>query len=280
MKCAKCGYMLFGLSECRCPECGTLFQTTDFAFPPQAVHFLCPHCAKPYFGTDVHGLPNPRTFRCVRCHQIIRAATMSVRPVRDGVEGEPLRFGIAWEHLGRRTFASAFLQTATQAALRPGEFFRMAYAADRKAALAFSAVVATLSMLLLMAILLLTNRAYPAALAWIPTRFLAPRFLIGAVIAVTGLWTVWCWVYAHAAGIVLLLLGVRDLDMDAVTAAPAYASAVFPALAMPLIGLPWYLIVVAAGLREMTPSSSGQAWTAALLPVLLLANVCILAAIL
>lgn len=280
MNCPKCGYLLFGLAECRCPECGSAFQSTDFAFPPQSVHFLCPHCQKPYFGTDVHGLPNPRSFNCVRCHNTLRAAQMPVRPIREGVMGEPLRFGIPWEHLGPRRIVPAFVQTVTQAALWPGNFFRMAYAADRGAALLFAAIMAGLTLLLAAICLLALRSVYPPALSGLPPRYFAFTSLAGAILVGSGIWAAWCWLYAQAIGIILTLLSVREYEMESVVAATAYASAVLPALAMPLVGLPWYLILIAAGLREMTPAGPAAAWTAAVLPILILMNAAILTAIL
>src|SRR5262249_57628543 len=92
MNCSKCGYLLFGVASGRCPECGVMFAATDFSFPRGAVHFLCPHCQQGYLGVDQHGLPFPRTFRCVKCEQPIRAAEMAVRPIREGVLAESLPF--------------------------------------------------------------------------------------------------------------------------------------------------------------------------------------------
>lgn len=80
MHCRNCSYPLWNLAARRCPECGDAFRPSEFRFEPHGVRFCCPRCNQPYFGTSEDGLPEPRSFECVRCHAAIDVDEMVLRP--------------------------------------------------------------------------------------------------------------------------------------------------------------------------------------------------------
>ncbi len=274
MNCTKCHYLLFGVSSGRCPECGVLFSATDFSFERGSVHFLCHHCQQSYLGTDSLGLPHPRTFTCVRCKNAVNAAQMAVRPLREGVVGEPLRFGAIWERrrdLGR---IRAFLHTMTAVCTRPADFFRAAFASDRAGAVIFGVIAGILALAFWVTIFLLACYllGYSPTIAGSPSRVTFQ--LILTFLAFVGAVLVWMYLYAYSICIALRLMGQPGVDAESVVQVVAYANAVLPAI--PPICIFWHIAVVIVGLKELLSIGRGRAIIAAMLLPLLTANMVIL----
>ncbi|MCK6455716.1 MAG: TFIIB-type zinc ribbon-containing protein [Phycisphaerae bacterium] len=273
MNCTRCGYLLFGLRENRCPECGAAFQTTDYAFPSGAVQFVCKGCGQAYLGADSFGLPFPRKFRCVQCHEVLDAADMMVRPIREGVTGEALRYGTPWDHLGRSRFAAAFVSSLTQLSTEGADFFRRAHLLDRGSAVTFGVWAAGVAGAFWLAVIAGVDALYrlswwrplPGMSWWWSIIVGGAAYLIGAAL--------WMHLYAAVMWVVLRASGERRADFDSLVQVVAFATAVWPAMILPLVGVPWYVMLVATGLRSALEVSRGRAMIAAVFPLLLAANV-------
>lgn len=271
MNCGKCGYLLFGLASGRCPECGSGFKATDYGFPRFAVQFLCPHCRQGYSGTDEYGLPRPRTFSCVKCNALVHAGDMIVKPLRDGVVGDPLRFGSSWDHRGQVGALKAFMITLAQVSTQPTAFFRNAHLTDSGAAVAFAVGAAMLSLPVWGAVMAAAAALLPVGRLALPA--LAMRGSMGFLFLVCYLGAVLVWVYGFGAGVfvVLRLLRRSECSLDTCICIVAFATAVFPSLFFPP-ALIWYLMVVVIGVRETQDISGFRAAIATLLPILVLGN--------
>lgn len=269
MNCAKCGYLLFGLSQCRCPECGTPFATTDYAFPRGSIQFLCPRCGQSYLGIDHFGLPSPRQFACVKCGAPISASEMPVRPLRDGVVGEALRYGTPWEHRDRVGAVRAFGQTMVQIASQPRDFFRMLYGHDRWSALSFGLLAA-----LLTAVFLLVLGRLVGAFLFGPAALRGLGLSLGLRLVFVVPVAAMLWIYGYALGIYLCLrlFGRANADFEGCIQAVAYANAVLPAMVLPPVGLAWYVWLVWVGIRESEELTGARTVVAVALPLLVLAN--------
>ncbi len=266
MNCSKCGYLLFGVSSGRCPECGVMFAATDFSFPRGSVHFLCPQCQQGYIGADEYGLPFPRAFRCVKCETPIRAADMAVRPIREGVLGESLRFGSPWDHRARLGAIRSFALTLTGVCTRPGEFFRSSFGTDRGGAIVFAVLAALMSQVVWMPFVAALNYLYPIFPA-LTARQAILQF-IAWLLVFAGAWAVWIHVYAYSICLTLWTMGAQEADMDSAVHVTGFATAVLP---VPPIGLIWYFLVVVRGIRELFQTTAMRAWIAgAMLPLVLI----------
>jgi len=275
VNCPDCNYSLFGLTAPRCPECGREFAATDFSFRPGAVHFLCPHCSQAYAGNDAFGLPSPREFRCVRCRKHVAAASMIVKPVRPDARGEPLRFGNVWEHRRSEGFVRAFFDALGQLAFQARGFFRESYF-DPASALMFGMLCGYFTAFVGVVALEVFQAVRPNKLPDPLMQFLQPSGWMILLVMVPAGVLVWMYVNAFLILLTLRMLG-RTADMDATLQVVAYAGAVLPAMILPIIGLPWYLAIIAAGIEQVTGASRLRAFVAALLPLLLCLNAAILA---
>lgn len=265
MHCPDCRYMLFGLTAPRCPECGRGFETTDFAFRPGFVHFLCPHCRQAYAGNDEFGLPSPRNFQCVRCRKHVAASTMIVKPVRAGACGELLCFGNVWEHRAKVGLIRAFVDSLRRLVTAPREFFRESHF-DLAAAHIFCCATAYLTALMLLVVWIAAFALDSGGDVPNPRLWLPPIEIFALLFAIPAF--ALAWVYAYGLAMLLALRGLgREADLGPVASVAAYAGAVLPALALPFIGGPWYVLVVASGLQEAAQISRGRAVLAALAPL-------------
>ena len=69
MRCRKCEYRLWSLTDSVCPERGTPFRPSDFEFVINSVQFCYPYCNQDYDGTSDKGHLVPSAFDCVACGQ-------------------------------------------------------------------------------------------------------------------------------------------------------------------------------------------------------------------
>ena len=268
MNCPHCQYVLFGLTEARCPECGREFEVTDFYFKPGDVAFLCPHCRQGYAGNDEFGLPRPRSFRCATCSKYVNVASMIVQPLRPDAQGDALRFGSLWEHRDKIGWWRGFFGTVAQIARRPQEFFRMAYAADRSDAFTFAGACGCALVLLALLTAGIVVSVHEGSLVGLRAALSPLRLLIllTLVIVVTVAWTYFFTILIH---LTFACMGIMRASAESTVQVVAHAAAVLPALVVPPVGLGWYLYVIAAGLREIHGISRAQAWTASVIAMLI-----------
>ena len=272
MNCPRCQYLLWELRDNRCPECALPFEATDYAFPPGAVNFVCPDCGESYLGNDERGLPEPRRFDCVSCGRLLAAASMPVRPIRDGVRGVPLRIGTPWEHRKHVGFIRGFVDGVSRLAIQPGEYFRQCQSGCLSGAAAFSVICAYGATVLLLLLLVLMGGLGPAGL--LSSASWRVELLLFLFILVPVGQLMWNYCYGLLIQMVLFCLGRRGSETERSVHAVAYGSAVLPAMVlMPPLGLLWYVSVVASGVENLHGTSRGQALLATLIPFLVAANV-------
>ncbi len=121
MRCKSCDYPLWNVAARNCPECGSVFAPSQFAFVPGSVRFLCPHCTTAYYGLSADGLLVPRNFDCTTCHRRIDMDEMLLMPA-EGIAAEQLTMRNPW--IGRVTVLRAFFSSVSAILLRPREFGR------------------------------------------------------------------------------------------------------------------------------------------------------------
>jgi len=274
MNCVRCDYLLWNLPENRCPECGLAFEVTDYAFERRSAAFICRHCGQSYLGTDEQGLPDPRRFECIKCHEVVSAADMLVRPLRDDLRAEPVRLGTAWEQRGHVGFVRGYVDGVARLAMQPREYFRLSSAGHNHGEMLFSVLCAYTAAALVLAVVWLLQSG--GLLAWLPDLrlLLTPRFIFLLLAAVPLMQIVWNYLYGVLVETVLLILGRASPDLERSVRAVAFGSAVLPAVFLfPPIGLPWYVNVVSSGVEHLHGTSRGQALAACLIPLLLAGNI-------
>ncbi|MAX26219.1 MAG: hypothetical protein CMJ19_17120 [Phycisphaeraceae bacterium] len=133
MKCKICGYQLWNIQgHHNCPECGNPFKVSDYDFKPNAVAFCCPHCDQDYYGTDEHGLLQPRAFNCVKCQQPIEMDQMVVRPLAGYEDSASATSEHPWERRGEnKGTLRAWVLTAKAAMVTPSELVQFQPSQDR-----------------------------------------------------------------------------------------------------------------------------------------------------
>lgn len=85
MKCRKCSYPLWNLTEPRCPECGEPFDVLSCWFDPGTVLFKCPYCDHRHEGRGARGLPFDAG-RCEGCGQMLVVEQMPIEPVNGAID--------------------------------------------------------------------------------------------------------------------------------------------------------------------------------------------------
>lgn len=274
MNCVKCNYLLWDLPDNRCPECGHLFETTDYAFKPRSVHFICRACHQPYLGTDFDGLPYPRRFTCVNCGEALDAAHLMVHPLSPDALAEPTREGTPWELRDRVGTARAFVDGLTRLATQPGEFFRMSVASSGHGATLFSVVCAYIAVFMVAGVFTFFRKA--GLINWLPDvgAWLAmPQGLV-LLAAIPLIQIGWNYLFGTLIQTVLWGLGQPGSELDQSVRAVAFGSAVLPAVfLLPPVGLLWYVFVVSCGIEHYQSTTRSRAVVATLIPMLLAANV-------
>lgn len=278
MNCVHCDYLLWNLPENRCPECGSDFEVTDYAFPAGKVEFLCRHCGQGYVGNDARGLPYPRKFDCVSCHHPLDAADMIVRPESETVVAEALHFGTPWQHRRRVGFLRGFVDAVARLAISPGEYFRLAAANRNDGSVAFSVLCAYVGLMVFAGMMLLLHGTGLAAWMPDPLNLMKSPALLIVLVAIPFVQIAWNYLYGMLIQAVLMGLGHQRGELDASVRAVALGSAVLPAiLLLPPVGIFWYLCVVCSGVENLHATSRAKALTATLIPMLMALNVALAA---
>ncbi len=124
MRCKTCDYSLWNLRSRQCPECGSPFKPSDFAFVANSVRFCCPHCGQDYYGTGPNGHLEPRTFDCVRCGTRIDMDEMVLLPTEGVEEDRTIPDEMPW--LSKRSgFLSRWWRTALRGAAQPARIIAL-----------------------------------------------------------------------------------------------------------------------------------------------------------
>jgi len=282
MRCKGCGYSLFNHRGRTCPECGAAFAPADFEFRANAVEFCCPGCMQPYYGTDAHGLPEPRAFACVSCGAACDLATMVLRPAPGVREDEAELNRVPWEDRSL-PWRRRFLRTVGDAMVRPSRLGAAIAGSQGGGPARFLVTVALVAAVpTALAILVFTGflamGAVPPgsrmgaasarsdllaiALACAAGVAVAVVAVVGGVLAVAGL-----------ATLVLRIAGVdapwrRTWPSFAYTAAPLVVCAV-PCLG-PYCGVyvagVWWLVAAGIALGSSCRASAGRAIAAVVIP--------------
>lgn len=118
MRCKTCDYTLWNLRSRQCPECGSAFKPSEFAFVTNSVRFCCPHCGQDYYGTGQDGHLEPRSFDCVRCAAHIDMDEMVLLPTEGVEEQRTVPDEMPW--LSKSTgFFSRWWKTVLRGAAQP-----------------------------------------------------------------------------------------------------------------------------------------------------------------
>lgn len=277
MNCARCDYLLWDLSENRCPECGLAFEVTDYSFPVGQVEFACRNCGHGHSGCGSHGHPPRRRFDCESCGALVDVTRMRVRPLNHEVIGQPIRFGTPWMDRRRGGFIRGFFDAVARLAISPGEYFRFASLARSDGALTFSVMCAYAAGAVVLGLWWLFVQG--GLISWLPNfpSVGRPALILGAVLAIPFLQLTWNYGFGVLIQAVLVGLGHRNSELDASVRAVALGSAVLPAVVlMPPVGLPWYLAVVCSGVEHLHDTNRRCALLAVGLPVLLGINLGVL----
>jgi hypothetical protein len=125
MRCKKCDYRLWNLTERRCPECGAPFRPSEFEFAPNTVQFCCPHCGQAYYGTGAKGHLVPAAFSCVKCGAAIEMDEMILLPTSGVQEEQTNVVRMPWLERKKRGVARAWLATVGAALVWPGRLMQI-----------------------------------------------------------------------------------------------------------------------------------------------------------
>ena len=120
MRCRGCGYSLWNVPGRTCPECGQAFRPSEFRFKPNAVEFCCAGCGQQYYGTDPDGLPQPRSFACVRCQAPCELDSMVLRAAPGVNDADVAADEVPWSDRARIGWWKAYRGTVGMALSRPG----------------------------------------------------------------------------------------------------------------------------------------------------------------
>ncbi|HRQ75390.1 MAG TPA: Yip1 family protein [Phycisphaerales bacterium] len=125
MRCTQCDYALWNLPARNCPECGKAFAPSEYEFVPNAVQFICPHCAQAYYGTTQKGHLDPVEFECL-CGHHVHMDGMILLPTQGVSEFATVPDAVPWLERNRRGRFSAWFKTVWGSLIQP---HRMIHAA-------------------------------------------------------------------------------------------------------------------------------------------------------
>jgi hypothetical protein len=289
MQCLNCGYTLFNLPQPRCPECSTPFDVTRYSFLPGSVQFGCPVCEQLYEGNDPQGLPFPREFECVQCHQPVAVQRMRVVPVSDEAEGRMnVGMGLPWEIPQGKSILQRWWQTCKLGMFHPADYFRqLRYVDDRRRAIGFTAMSALIGR----ALSALIDGGLAILLGSAPSMFgstnggtlasqigrLGLQVVFAVPLAIIGLFVSAAFVHI---GVRICVKDRRDYTATLVVLAYAMCPAVWaliPILGAAICGV-WSLVVAIIGIRVIHRTTTPLAFLAYFtVPLIVLACVVVVA---
>ena len=289
MRCKGCGYSLWNVPGRTCPECGRGFAPSEFEFRANTVEFCCPGCMQQYYGTDRSGLPEPRSFACVRCGAACELDAMVLRPAPGTGDADAELRRVPWEDEGKGVLRR-LLRTIGWGIARPADLGRAIRAgADPRRAAGFVAwmiglVVVPSGAVILAFILMLPlilgfsgidstrtggtayRQSLPATLGGV-----AVPVVLGVAFAAVGV--------VASSAIAMLVLRVLRVRAGWRTTWSAFAYGLGPAaiMAVPYFGpiclsfplAVWYLVVVAIVLVHALGIPGWKAACAAAAPAVL-----------
>jgi hypothetical protein len=280
MQCRHCEYLLFNLTQPVCPECGRPFEIEWYRFEPGSVSFNCPHCDQEYYGNDERGLPYPRQFTCVNCHQPITLQQMRVVPKDPETRGV-LGDLSPWDRRRQLGLPKAWWDTFVMTLIKPGQFFRMHSGRSIKEAWLFAVIANYMAMVmacLLQIILMLgldaamrtMGPAGPAGAAPMP---FVPLILLYGAMGLVGpliapLITGGIWACAIQMALFFLVPDRRSLSHTFRTVLYSmgpYALGVIPFCGGYVGGI-WVVVTAISGIKEVHRTDGWRAAIAVLWP--------------
>ncbi|MBN1511685.1 MAG: YIP1 family protein [Phycisphaerae bacterium] len=257
MYCAHCNYLLFNLTHPTCPECGSAFKVTDYAFEPGTVAFACPACRAVLPASGPMGLLRNRDITCPACHATCPADEVMVQPRVDGAAGVlEDRTGTA-----RTPFESLrdWWDVCSKSMTAPDQLLLHRVHNPTGHALAFAMVTVFLAALISGAILgaitlgwtLETQSGVHVASMLLSVPFL----LIGIALAAGILVTLGVMCMTASAHVVLVVTASKHRSFRYTFRTACYACGPLIAAGIPVIGTVvgalWGLFAFAAGLRAV-----------------------------
>jgi len=263
MQCRQCGYRLWHLTTRLCPECGTPFRPSEYAFVPNTVEFCCPHCGQAYFGTDSQGLLDPRAFDCVSCGRHIHMDQMVLRPAEGIDERQTQPEHIPWLQRDKLSLGRAWWGTVKMAMTAPTRLMQLLPMDARlEDGLWFSAMTFLVSMSLMWVIWILLMLGMLLSGGRRATAVILPVFcgmgLLAPFLAILGML-----IWATAAHIVLRITGRTAGTWGRTLQAFCYSSGSYAIGAVPCLGMYvapiWWLISAILAVREGQKVHGGRA---------------------
>jgi hypothetical protein len=263
MRCRTCDYQLWNLATRRCPECGTPFEPSDFAFAPRSVVFCCPHCQHEHIGDGPDGRPVESALNCAGCGQPINVDDMILRPAPGFTEEQTHPELLPWLQRDRHGFWRAWLQTVRLAMFHPAEMMKLTPPSSSFwSAVSFflinQAIVALPISFFVTGMLLWWADAFGrfARGGMDMSMVLAVSYFLGTIAA------------ALSIAILARVIGKHpkddsDLQRSRTLQAVLYSGGTSLILAIPLVGLvigiPWWFFSTVAAMRAAHPSNTGRA---------------------
>ncbi len=240
MNCRRCGYALWNLRSRTCPECGDGFLPSQFDFVVNAVRFMCPECAQPYYGTGDRGHLVPAEFACVTCGRQVAMDEMVLLPTEGVAEERTKLDRFPWAERGTRGFLRGWLGTIGMALVKPTRLMRAARDTSAGSAWWFALIthlaIAAVSFVPLLVFAMLMPG--PGPMGAMLTGMGAPAVLVVVLAMVfMALWGV----LAHG---VLLVTGPTAEGIGRTYVAICFASAVNVFAAIPCLGFYVALLVL------------------------------------
>lgn len=277
MFCKTCQYPLWNLKDRTCPECGSGFAPSRFAFIPNSVQFCCPHCRQAYYGTSSQGHLVPPVFDCVTCANRIEMDEMVLLPAA-GIDEKRTRARVnPWLERGEGGGggrAKRWLRTVLYSMVTPGSLILATpreSAKRRTLAFAVCTVVTATAMSVVMPFFILIPLIAPLG-GNLNTFVESVLGFVGGLV-LWGLLT--CAVVPVYAGVAHLLLsggkprgGYRETFHATAMASGASVLGGVPIFGMFtwFLGLMWWGVSLSVMLRSVHRVSKVRAFVAGLLP--------------
>lgn len=274
MFCKTCQYPLWNLKDRTCPECGSGFVPSRFAFVPNSVQFCCPHCQQAYYGTSANGHLVPPVFDCVSCAARIEMDEMVLLPA-SGIDEKRTRARVnPWLEGGGRGRGKRWLRTVLYSMVTPGSLILATpREAPKRRTLAFAVctVMTAMAISVVMPFFILIPLIAPLGANL--NSFVESVLGFAGGLVLWGLLT--CAVVPVYAGMAHLLLrggkprgGYRETFHATAMASGANVLGGVPIFGMftSFLGLVWWGVSLSVMLRSVHRVSKARAFVAGLLP--------------